>query len=614
MSKKKRLDLNKEELEKLLQEAWNDILSRYHHPLIRERPKFQWTTKLEKAIDDKGIERERNLTYIEMGTHRTIVAEDTLQNVLPYISSEAALKGLLLHEMGHYCNYPKDLATLLFLGQAADTSLGKDLGKAVIAKYLDIVDDIDNLRSSTRKTELVELYRGLSLHFNNLIAAETEKKDELMERTKPNRLVFAYYQHILGQDWGIPLEDDLKQKLEDMKSIDFNSQTDYSHSLSLIALGNVMKDIIKFSSKGNNPLNVDGNVTLDKFSDEQFEEALNKIAKNHSKLKYDQIKVHLKKELGKRAYDLFENRENRNKSPGYSRTFITFNDDDIEYYVRMAALSGVYIAKKPLTVDVKDPYPEKCSEFSVGDPISKLNIFSSGGKILPAITKKFDDGYGIRPDKKYSIPDAVIILDSSGSMAHPSQGSHAVLAGFILAMNYHKNGKKVGVMNFSSDLYALEPTRDIDAVYSTLCAYYGAGTTLNLKKVQEYFFLLSRNKLKKNESNDRDYSDMMKALLPGNEGNTVNGNIEEKIIEIYDRIDNFIITDGGISNLKEMIGYVNVLSKYTRNTIFLINNNSYYNELVKLDIPNTHVIDVRHVSDLTKLAIGKAKKVFIEGK
>src|SRR3989338_11435433 len=138
MSKKKRLDLNKEELEKLLQEAWNDILSRYHHPLIRERPKFQWATDAEKAIDKKGIEREKNLTYIEMGTHRIIVAEDTLQNILPYIDPETALKGLLLHEMGHYCNYPKDLATLLFLGQAADTSLGKDLGKAVIGKYLDI--------------------------------------------------------------------------------------------------------------------------------------------------------------------------------------------------------------------------------------------------------------------------------------------------------------------------------------------------------------------------------------------------------------------------------------------------------------------------------------------
>ena len=471
MIKKKQLDLNKEELEKILQEAWDDILSRYYHPLIRERPKFQWTTDFEKAADEKGIEREQNFTHIEMATHKTIIAEDTLQNLLPYIDPKTALRGLILHEIGHYCNYPKDVATFLFLRQAADASLGKDMGKAVIAKYLDIVDDLDNLMSSTRKAELANMYHAFAKKFNDYINSEPEKKEELMEKTKPNRLILSYYQHIVGENWEIPLEDDLKQKLEEMKSIDFSSQNDYSHSLSLIALGNVLKDILFFKRKGgDNSLEVDGDITLDKFSDEQLNDALNKIAKGHSKLKYDQIKSYLKKEMGKRAYEMLENKDKENRHVGYSRTFITFNDNEIEYYQRMASLSGVYITKKPLTVDVKDPYPEKCSEFSVGDPISKLNRFSSGGRILPAITKKFDDCYGLRPDKKYSIPDAVIIIDSSGSMVHPSQGSHAVLAGFILAMNYHKNGKKVGVMNFSSDLYVLEPTRDIDAVYSTLCA------------------------------------------------------------------------------------------------------------------------------------------------
>lgn len=606
MAEKKRLDLNKGELEKLLQESWDEILARYHHPLIRERPVLQWATEKEKAMDDAGFEREKNVSCILLSTHKTIIAEDTLQLVLKYIRPEVALRGLITHEIGHYCEFPRDLATFLFLEQVAISNFGKDIGKSVLGKYLDMVEDTENLRSSTRKDELSQFYQALSSYFRDSIAEESD--GQLMARTKPNRLMLSYYQKILSQDFGLPLEDELKKKLEELKSVDFSSQTEYGHSLSLIAFGNIFKSIL-FSNKGNNPFEFSGSIELEEFSNDQLQEALNKIAKNHSKLKYDEIKSHLKAVIGDKAQGIF--RKNEHKLPGMNDSLISFNDNEIEYYERMASINGVYIARKPLVVDIRDPYPERCSEFSFGDPIEKLNPFSSGGRVLPAITKKFEDGYGIRQDKKYSIPDAVIILDSSGSMTHPAYGSYAVLAGFILAMNYYKNGKKVGVMNFSTDIFAIEPTRDIDSVYSALCAYYGGGTVLNINKVKEYFLILSRSKEMDKQNGPRDKVKGLSLKGKGIFNEVIDSKLEKKVIEVYNRIDNFIISDGGIGNIAEMVGYLNSIAKYTRNTIFLIQNQQYYAELSNLNLPNTNIIDVQEKSDLVNLAIGKAKSIIV---
>ena len=82
MKKKEPLDLSREELEKILQESWDDILSRYHYPLIKERPIIQWNSYEENLIDALGIPRQDNITCINLETHKTKIAEDTLKRAL----------------------------------------------------------------------------------------------------------------------------------------------------------------------------------------------------------------------------------------------------------------------------------------------------------------------------------------------------------------------------------------------------------------------------------------------------------------------------------------------------------------------------------------------------
>ena len=631
--KKRPIKLNKKKLEKILEKSWEEIKDRYYHPLLKSKSSIAWNSKETTELDEREVPRNSNKSKIKLGSHEVSIAEDNLQQVSRYIDPKIAIDGLHIHEIGHYCIFPKDLATVLFLHQVAAASFGKPVGEKILNLYLDVVDDSENLLSSTRSLELSEFYRAVSLYFNDMINnADINQKGEILKNTKPNRLILAYYGYLgikNGKDkTNVYIGDIPEEKLEKLKDIDFSVkqgqdwQMEYIHSTNLITFGGLIKDLLYTTNAEDciidNPFEIDKGFNLEEFTTDEINEALNKLIKEHGKIRYDAIKEHIKVILGDKFIDDFVKKTDKTKihGIGIERSNIQLNNELIAYYSRLASVYGVSIAKKPLTIDVKEPYPERCSEFSLGDPVQRLNHFSSGGKILPAITKKFEDGYGMRQDKAFSIPDLFLIIDSSGSMDNPTNMSYAVLAGFILARNYAKNGKKVGLMNFSTDALLIEPTRDIDLINSGLCAYWGGGTVLNISKIKEYFLLITEKKLPTKET-DGDYEKIIEKLSPEKkklfQDKMLNITLDTKVQGLYNRIDNVLITDGGIANLPQLVDYMNSIAKYTRNIVFLINNIADYNRWKEQALKNTQIILINKKEDLLHLAIGLAKKVVREG-
>ena len=126
-------------------------------------------------------------------------------------------------------------------------------------------------------------------------------------------------------------------------------------------------------------------------------------------------------------------------------------------------------------------FNENHSEWEVGDEYSKIDIYKSKNKFLPGVTIKREKVNGKQKEKKYN--DALIMLDSSGSMPPPDFKSPAVTAGFCIANHYLNNNKKVGVANFSDVCYNSSLTSNPDEIKKQLLKYQGGLTKLNSKDV-----------------------------------------------------------------------------------------------------------------------------------
>ncbi|MBI4453655.1 VWA domain-containing protein [Candidatus Woesearchaeota archaeon] len=373
------------------------------------------------------------------------------------------------------------------------------------------------------------------------------------------------------------------------------------------------------------------------FSDKQLNDGLNKIINKYGKFRYERVRDYVERATG-RQLDVMAGGSNQSdgKLAGLEKSDLQLHDAEIPYYWRKASTHGVYIHKKPIVSDTFNSYPEGTQVFRVGDPIKTLNPFSTGGLILPGITKRYKLKQGHKRDRMYKVPHLLIVLDTSGSMKRPEDGSLAVLASFILARNYYENESSVGVINFSTDLAMLPPTRDINAVYSMLCAYWGGGTVLNKNKIIEYLERIAQNELlsvdKQRRSQysrkpfsagqdpnmpyvlttDQDYEELIKGMHPDFKKQFIEKNLKvnlgnKQFKETYESIDTIIITDGEIFNIEELIDFINTAAVVTRNEMYLIDNRGGYKGLRDKILPNTNITPVDKEEDLIGLAVGRVK-------
>ena len=590
------------ELEKLLSESWNEVLANFNHPLLHNSPEL---AEHLPVCDTAHFDFKTNKVRISKA-----FLEVLKKSGLDY---KTALKGILTHEVAHYMDRPRDLATLLFLSHLAEKTFGKKHGM------------------------IVNLFEDLQVNLNRMAYAEAGKElrqtyqlvEKLAEESKLENLMAAVYQRHIKEDFGQavllakrtemseagkfdpknPLKfegvEALAEKLNSLLKVDYSMRQMHSEWMSLYSFGEIVSDLI-----ADNKMPAMGGFELGDFSNGQIEKALDELSRKISKGLFEEVKKYVEKSRDKK----FENkRKEKIAVAGLDHADIERNDDQIPYYERRARTYGLYIVKKPLIVAKDDFFPEENIEFAVGDPINKWNRFSAGGIMLPGISTKRKDKPMQHKELTFKVPDLFICLDTSGSMEHPAKFSNAVLAGFVLARNYHGNGSKVGVMNFSEDAAFQLPTRDLDKVYAMLCAYWGGGTVLDINKIREYFMNVHRAGAKDAyKTTEKDYKQLVERLSDDERRRlSSKQEITIKTGEKFacQKLDNIMLTDGGIANLDEVIAYFNQLGKITRNTIFIIGNEDYAKGWRDANLPNTQIITVETPKDLEHIAIGRVKKL-----
>ncbi|MBI4980400.1 hypothetical protein HZC30_02460 [Candidatus Woesearchaeota archaeon] len=630
--------------EEIAQKETPQIFKDFYSPLIPAE------VTLEENLEDAKCDT----AFFDFHTNRTSISKKFLERLCleGRLEPEIAFGGILKHEVGHYSYYPRECSTLMFFGHLAESNF-KEYADGVLAYWCDLMNNLTQVLMKHKGKDVRAVYRGLArlMEQDKLSAVEQavfkllkiapEEVQRTMRDYSVDKLLIAYYQRQGNEDLGVRLEKDgyLAQKFKEMMSINYLTKED--EIVNFIQFGNIVADILKQRDAKLPKLKIkvryggsgeDGELwkilrrfikpifedapELKDFPKDKLEEGLNDIIRKWGKSRYERIKDYVERKTGKE----FDKPRGTSRGQSHSQQAGTeegiqlqFHDGQIPYYERLAGTYGVSIFKKPLMVDVTDNYPEGKKEFTIGDPIRTLDPFSTGGIILPGITKRHQLKAGKRKDRLYKVPDAWLRLDTSGSMKHPTKGSLAVLCSSILANGYWHNGASIGVDNFSVDMATLFPTRDLNAVYSLLCAYWGGGTWLNINKIKKHLQKLAATPEDARQldiiyTTEDDYKKYAASLPPEEQKEFMEKNLEVKMTrqlkETYDKIDNILITDGWLANPEEVIDHFNSVAQLTRNFVFITGSPKNYERWKKLNLPNTEVYPADKKEDFIGLTLG----------
>ncbi len=132
----------------------------------------------------------------------------------------------------------------------------------------------------------------------------------------------------------------------------------------------------------------------------------------------------------------------------------------------------------------------------LGDPIEELDVVQSL-QAFPVLvpnmsTRRWLKTEIIGLEESKTLPDLLLVLDSSGSMSWSRKGRnlsgsfHLALVSAFAALDYViKKGCRVAAINFSVDLTQCEWTKDRMELEHTLLAYEGGGTVIPINQISE---------------------------------------------------------------------------------------------------------------------------------
>ncbi len=358
---------------------------------------------------------------------------------------DTALRGFFHHELDHWVKHPYDVKTII-LEQSWIEEVEEDYDKARLVRNL--YDDV---------VVTLDLVINRSLDHVARVYVDVSSDSRIVNLLK------MYFEEVTGIGFGKSSSDEqLEEKLKEMMQIDFLDTTKIRVRKNVMDFADIVSDLIEeiqiempFSDFG-----------IEDFSAKEIQRALTDLAREMDLEEFKEIATRTDRWIGiARGEVSYE-----------------FQKPEIDWYVSRAQRHAVYI--KPLSAK-GSLYPGELKDFELDDSIDSYSPENSYGKVLPGLAKR----YQFEEFESYaeSLHDAVIIIDSSGSMKHPDKEvSYAVIGGFAIARNYLEHGSRVGVVNFSGKNLQLNLIRDSRSIYEYLKLYQGWGTTLHLEDLHKY--------------------------------------------------------------------------------------------------------------------------------
>ncbi|MEM4348682.1 MAG: hypothetical protein QXN37_03875 [Candidatus Anstonellaceae archaeon] len=281
----------------------------------------------------------------------------------------------------------------------------------------------------------------------------------------------------------------------------------------------------------------------------------------------------------------------------------------VRRYLSLLENYPVVIEKMPIEAEGWRKVIKGTERFCIDSPIYKVMPYTSGGKILPGITRMMGTGLRKRMTLDYKAPDALIMIDSSDSMPHPAQiKSAAVAAAIATAKAYMSLGSEVAVINFGPKSYYLDYTRKEEAVFLSIVAKQHGGTKLDLELAKK---LIAQAKGKPLEGlAEKDITKVLsdpEFIHVGQQATVKEVRLAVGLLEtaIQRRIvDVFIFSDMKIANKEEVLKLISENSSTNR---FVIVCSGQFGQKELLSSKVKIYEEVNDVEEGIKIAIGEAR-------
>ena len=447
---------------------------------------------------------------IDMATYEIMINPESFKEFLN-MTPEQIAAGYLQHEyQGHLVNHPFDVKRVVAESIALQ-NMNVDDNKAnfVRNRFDDIVANL-KVWNYYDARELASLYANF----------KSQMKYDDVEKN--------LYQIILETDIGVKPDKEIKAYAEKLRKIDFLSGRPIKNirecEAQIKRFYKVIEPLLKdVDSKNESAF---GDIKMSDIPSKEIEKAVKSLAVGGD-VKLEDAKKFLKEYAKNKGI----NEKKSGKPKEFSEAGNSFSNNP-DVYANQVIYDGfseqytLRIKKLPIKTN-GGLYPSGYEDWESSDSVEKMDPFASFGLIAPGITKKTTESKMSTYGKGESVPDLFILLDDSGSMPNPTENvSSAVLASFVAAKNYVRNGAEVGVSRFSD--------RTTEPVFSKY----------EKKALEE--------------------------LLKFKSGGATNVDIDiidNKISNRKNKLDAILITDGQISNRSAVVNY---LSTYNRAFMFEI--------------------------------------------
>lgn len=420
---------------------WPRVRKRHFYPKLPV-PTYSDSTK-RVGLEIKGKQIDISMTFVQEMSER--------------LEPEVVIEGLLDHALSHYRFCPWNFTTHLMLYREAKQVL-KDKGMARKATdcFMDVVADTRCM--SETDTPLPRLYRHM----------QWENLDEV---------VCSLYQQIWRRDLGAGGHEEMTARLARIPYLD---RRHWHTSIRRFAM--VIHPLLEeeeLSGQLQQP-NLMGSHNLTQYSVKEMEQGLKQLAADiNNPSEFKEIFHDFEKEIT-------ETLQGQGQNMGRGRSFPL--DADTLYYMKRAENTFLPVRKRPMKKS-GSLYPHQHIPWEIGKPFQDIDPWTSFGIIMPGITQMWQRREGDVYGRGEGTPDCMVIIDSSGSMANPSeQLSFAVLGAACACDAYLRNDAMVAVYNFSDasagDLKVLPYSNNRREIYGALCLYFGGGTSLSLEEIE----------------------------------------------------------------------------------------------------------------------------------
>jgi len=360
------------------------------------------------------------------------------------------------------------------------------------------------------------------------------------------------------------------------------------------------------------PQDTDAGDIIRKATREEIEGALRELSKDLTKAEIDRIKEWLGDKNPHKA------QKKQSIGIGTSSGTLEVDMDTVTYYMEHSKNYPVIVATKPMILPDTKKSMSSTQRMRMGSDPMLIIPSSSGGRILPGITKSVRISERPKTTRKFDTPHLLIAIDSSGTQDHPAnKKSMQVTSGVCAARSYHVHGSQIGVINFSGDSFYYEYTRDLVSACAAICAYQGGGTVVDVELIKT---MLEKGNVKfgrgrsaeeiAEELKGKSMREIEELGLPRGavrKSVELNHSSFEKALAGND-IDLLMFTDGGIANLRETLDFFEEQAQPNRATIIL--SGSYnFGEWFDYD-SKTGKVKIIHVdkdSDIPLITIGQMK-------